>query len=236
MANCWLYIYESRALRRIYIGIANSMDRVFEDHNPDALALRDFEGTEILQTVLPFGSRADARKAEAIAIHVAVFAGQSVAATSEDGQTLTYTNRAGVYSTSELGPAILLREGNVNAASMTGTVFVPITASPLDGRVAPFGGSKGAVFADRASRYWNVARSKRPRVTRLVAVLTGPRKVILGDWDVRSTDSWHQPDPSWSRVEVPLVDEGDDDPRGIKGMTLDGHRLNSGVTYSPDLR
>lgn len=212
------------------------MDRVFEDHNSDALELLAADGTEIMQTVLPFSSRADARKAEAIAIHIAVFAGQNVAAATEDGRTMTYTNRAGVQSTSELGPAIFLRDGTIDAACMRGTLFVPITPSPLDGRVAPFGGSKGAVVADRASRFWNVSEWRRSRVTRLVAVLTGPRKVILGDWDVRLAVPWQRPDPESSRVEVPLIDEGDDDPRGIKGMTLVGHRLNSGVTYSQDLR
>lgn len=236
MAHCWLYIYENRERRQIYIGIADQMDRVFEDHNSDAMELLSADGTEIIQTVLPFSSRADARKAEAIAIHIAVFAGQDVAVTTEDGRSMTYTNRAGVQSTRELGPAIFLREGVVDAASMSGTIFVPITPSPLDGRVGPFGGSKGAVFADRASRYWNVALWKRSHITRVVAVLTGPRKVILGDWDVRSAESWRQPDPASSRVEIPLVDESDDDPRGVKGMTLSGHRLNSGVTYSQDLR
>jgi len=81
MAHCWLYIYENRERRQIYIGIADQMDRVFEDHNSDAMELLSADGTEIIQTVLPFSSRADARKAEAIGLFadegVAVGAGRS---------------------------------------------------------------------------------------------------------------------------------------------------------------
>ena len=55
----WLYIYEGaprsdEERRPIYIGIGESMGRVFEQHNPDAERLRDAEGTLIRQTVEPF--------------------------------------------------------------------------------------------------------------------------------------------------------------------------------------
>ena len=54
----WLYIYEGaprsdEERRPIYIGIGESMGRVFEQHNPDAERLRDAEGTLIRQTVEP---------------------------------------------------------------------------------------------------------------------------------------------------------------------------------------
>ncbi len=63
MANCWLYLYENQRDKSIYIGIADSMSRVFGAHNRAAERLRDAPGTVILQTVEPFSSRKDARKA-----------------------------------------------------------------------------------------------------------------------------------------------------------------------------
>lgn len=72
-SQCWLYIYENREQKSIYIGIAGNMERIFGVHNTEAATLRDAPGTLILQTTQPFGSHADARKAEAIAIHVAPF-------------------------------------------------------------------------------------------------------------------------------------------------------------------
>lgn len=236
MAECWLYLYENRAHRSLYVGIANSMSRVFEAHNEAAEALRDLPDTVILQTAEPFATRRDARKAEAIAIHVATLAGIDVATESEDGSLLRYTNRSGVVSTRELTSALLIRDGDVEAASLRGTVFVPVSPESIDGRVAPFGGLSGAAFADRAARYWNVAWDKRGRIERVIAVLTGGRNVILGDWDVDPTGRWQPLEDAGSRVEIPLRDPDADDPRGIKGMRLVGHRSNSGVTYSADLR
>ena len=67
----WLYIYEGaprgdeEERKSIYIGIGQSMGRVYEPHNPDAERLRDTEGTLIRQTVEPFSSREDALRAEA---------------------------------------------------------------------------------------------------------------------------------------------------------------------------
>ena len=236
MATCWLYIYENVAWNSVYIGIADSMDRVFQPHNPAAEALRDASGSTILQTLEPFSTRRDARKAEAIAIHIAAMAGMKVHGEDDSGHPLVSTNIAGVHSTKELGPAIFTREGVVPWNSLTGTVMVPISADQLDGRPAPFGGHGGAFFADRAQRHWNVAWWKRPRITRLLAVLKGGRGLILGDWDVASDAEWAQAWEGSSRIAIPLVDPEIDDPRGVKGMRLEGHRLNSGVTYSPDLR
>lgn len=70
MAECWLYIYENANLSSIYIGIADNMQRVYQSHNLAAEQLRDAPGSVALQTVKPFSSRADARKAEVIAIHI----------------------------------------------------------------------------------------------------------------------------------------------------------------------
>lgn len=246
MAECWLYLYENRAERSLYIGIADSMERVFAPHNKDAERLRDSPGSEILQTLKPFSSRADARKAEAIAIHVATLAGVRVTAETDTGETvtvandtgsiMTYTNRAGTISSSELGPAILVREGTLDVSTFAGTVFIPITANEIDGRPGPFGGRRGAVFADRTSKYWNIAKAKRPSIKRAIAVLVGGRNIVLGDWDVEPTDSWAPSEYGGTRIAIPLSTPEKDDPRGIKGMQITGHRLNSGPTYSADLR
>jgi predicted GIY-YIG superfamily endonuclease len=236
MAECWLYVYENTRRRAIYIGIADRMDRVFQAHNAAAEQLRDEPDTVILQTPVPFGSRRDARKAEAIAIHVATLAGIDVAVEDDDATLLRYTNRSGTVSTAELAPAIFVREGTLDASTLRRTLFVPISPGSIDGRVAPFGGHRGAVFADRVARYWNVGRRQRPRIERAIAVLTGGRNLVLGDWDVDPARDWTSSPNAGSRVEIPLRDWADDDPRGVKGMRLLGHRSNSGVTYSADLR
>ena len=62
----WLYIYEGaprgdEERRPIYIGIGESMGRVFEGHNPDAERLRDAEGKLIRQTVWEPQGRAQGR-------------------------------------------------------------------------------------------------------------------------------------------------------------------------------
>jgi len=86
----WLYIYEGaprgdeEERKSIYIGIGQSMGRVYEPHNPDAERLRDAEGTLIRQTLEPFSSREDALKAEAIAIHVASLMGLDPIYDAED--------------------------------------------------------------------------------------------------------------------------------------------------------
>jgi len=230
LAECWLYIYENANLNSIYIGIGNSMGRVYEAHNEAAEALRDAPGTVILQTVQPFSSREDALKAEAAAIHVANFA----------GTTIELTNLAEVQSSKLIGPAIFTRPGTVDWNNLTQTVIVGINADALEDRPAPFGAHGGALFAGRANKYWSVAQDKRKRVKRLIAVLTGSRHVILGDWDVATDDAWvtgtYAKYPT--RVEVPLVDAEQDDPRGVKGKLLvgTGFRLQSGVVYSPDLK
>lgn len=236
MTQCWLYIYENKNLNSIYIGIADDLDRVFQSHNPAAEQLRDAPGSVILQTVKPFSSRDDARKAEAIAIHIAAIAGTKVSVTDESGQVFTYTNSSGVQTTKELGPAILTRPGEIQWSGLTSTVIVPISADELEGRPAPYGALGGAIFAERASKYWQITPSKRPRVTRLIALLKGSRNIILGDWDVAPEREWVPSTASPNRVTVPLIDADCDDPRDKKGMRLAGLRMNSAVSYSPDLK
>jgi len=55
----------------LYIGIGDEMTRAWGPHNEYAEALLARRGAELLQTPEPFSTRADALKAEAIAIHLA---------------------------------------------------------------------------------------------------------------------------------------------------------------------
>ena len=130
----WLYIYEGaprsdeEERRSIYIGIGQSMGRVFEAHNPDAESLRDTEGTLIRQTVEPFSSREDALKAEAIAIHVASLMGLDPIYDAEDEDELfekndkSVTNISGTKTSKHLGPAIFTRPGEVAQDQMRETI------------------------------------------------------------------------------------------------------------------
>ena len=246
----WLYIYEgaprSEGERRsVYIGIGQSMGRVFEPHNPDAERLRDTEGTLIRQTVEPFSSREDALKAEAIAIHVASLMGLDPIYDAEDEDELfnkddkMVTNIAGTKTSKHLGPAIFTRDGEVAQDEMEGTIIVPITPNSLEGRASAFGGNPGEVFIERAAQAWNVAPDKRPKIRRLVAVLTGSRHVILGSWEVDPSLEWVlvNPDanpPFNKRIRVPVPHPENDNVDGIKGKCYVG-RLQVGVLYSPDI-
>ena len=141
----WLYIYEGAPCsdeeerRSIYIGIGQSMGRVFEPHNPDAELLRDTEGTLIRQTVEPFSSREDALKAEAIAIHVASLMGLDPIYDAEDEDELfekndkSVTNISGTKTSKHLGPAIFTRPGEVTQGEMRETIIVPISPDSLRG-------------------------------------------------------------------------------------------------------
>ena len=246
----WLYIYEGaprsddEERRRIYIGIGQSMGRVFEDHNPDAESLRDAEGTLIRQTVEPFSSREDALKAEAIAIHVASLMGLDPIYDAEDEDELfekndkPVTNISGTKTSKHLGPAIFTCDGEVAQVDMRETVIVPITADSLEGRVSPFGGNSGEVFIERAAEAWNVAPGKRPKIRRLVAVLKKAH-VILGSWEVDPSREWTlvNPDsnpPYSTRVRIPVPHPEQDNVKGFKGKLYVGS-LNSGVVYSPDI-
>lgn len=247
----WLYIYEGaprsyeEERRSIYIGIGQSMGRVFEPHNPDAERLRDTEGTLIRQTVEPFSSREDALKAEAIAIHVASLMGLDPIYDAEDEDELfekhdkSVTNISGTKTSKHLGPAIFTHEGEVAQDQMRETIIVPISPDSLEGRASAFGGNPGDVFIERAAQAWNVAPDKRPKIRRLVAVLTGSRHVILGSWEVDPSLEWVlvNPDanpPFNKRIRVPVPHPENDNVDGIKGKCYVG-RLQVGVLYSPDI-
>lgn len=234
----YLYLYENQD--SIYIGIADTMNRVWEPHNADAEALRNGAGSKILQTVEPFSTRADALKAEAIAIHVAVRAGKRVVldpgadneeVSIEDEGGLVVVNRAGVKSTRVLAPAVLQREGTVNFAELRGTAIVSIAAEAMDGRPAPYGATGGAIFSERARKYWTVASDKQAQIERLIAVLNGSNGLILGDWDVTVGASYGPDNDTF-----PLANPADDDPRGVKGMRLVGeYRTQPRQVYSSDV-
>lgn len=247
----WLYIYEGaprsyeEERRSIYIGIGQSMGRVFEPHNPDAERLRDTEGTLIRQTVEPFSSREDALKAEAIAIHVASLMGLDPIYDAEDEDELfekhdkSVTNISGTKTSKHLGPAIFTHEGEVAQDQMRETIIVPISPDSLEGRASAFGGNPGDVFIERAAQAWNVAPDKRPKIRRLVAVLTGSRHVILGSWEVDPSREWElvcpeASSPYSSRVRIPVPHPEQDDVDKMKGKRYVGH-LQVGVLYSPDI-
>src|SRR5699024_11514349 len=87
----------------------------------------------------------------------------------------------------------------------------------MDDRRGPYGGAGGAVFSQRAQKWWKIAPAKQHKVERLIAILAGSHGVILGDWDV-DVRSGYGPNGD----VFPLVDPADDDPRKIKGMRLVG--------------
>ncbi|MGQ4494798.1 hypothetical protein ACUH88_05760 [Dermabacteraceae bacterium P13095] len=244
----WLYLYENKENHSIYIGIGDNMGRVFGPHNPEAEELRDSLGTLIRQTVEPFSSREDALKAEAIAIHVASLIGLKTLYNPDQESELynldydLVTNIQGKKSTKHLGPAIFTREGKVSIEDLQETVIVPISPKDIAGRASAWGGNSGEVFAERAASYWNIALHKRQLVKRLVAVLTGPRRIILGSWEIDPSMEWHLipdhknlPSPYSTRVSVPILQPNNDNYNGIKGKEYIG-RLNQGVSYSPDIR
>ena len=241
----WLYIYEGaprsdeEGRRSIYIGIGKSMERVFESHNADAERLRDAEGTLIRQTVEPFSSREDALKAEAIAIHVASLMGLDPIYAAEDEEELfekddkSVTNIQGTKTSKHLGPAIFTRPGEVAQDELRNTIIVPISADSLEGRVSAFGGNTGEVFIERAAQYWNVASDKRPKIRKLVAVLTKAH-VILGSWEVDPSLEWELADPDTTCIRIPVPHPEDDDVDGFKGKRYVGTLQPRGV-YSPDI-
>jgi len=246
----WLYIYEGaprsdEERRPIYIGIGESMGRVFEGHNPDAERLRDAEGTLIRQTVDRGRGRQAALRAEAIAIHVASLMGLDPIYDAEDEDELfneddkMVTNIAGTKTSKHLGPAIFTRDGEVAQDEMKATIIVPITPDSLEGRASAFGGNPGEVFIERAAQAWNVAPDKRPKIRRLVAVLTGSRHVILGSWEVDPSREWELvcPDanpPYRTRVRVPVPHPENDDVDDFKGKRYVG-TLQPQPVYSPDI-
>jgi predicted GIY-YIG superfamily endonuclease len=229
----YLYLYEG-ADRRLYIGIGNEMTRPWEAHNEDAQALLAEPTTQVLQTPVPFSSRDDARKAEAIAIHVAALAGMRVVSDREDTREIVAqaTNRAGMKSTQHLVPAVLRKRGAIDYGTLEQTAIVVLKPGDIDERDSLHGGRDVATFVARAEKYWplKTACSAGYRPRRLLAIMKTSH-VIVGDWDLD--------------LEAPVLDDrfvlGDprnDDPRGVKGMRLDlaGARLGNQVTWSSDIR
>lgn len=246
--STYLYIYESRDRREVYIGIADNMSRVWEPHNLDAEAVRDSPGARILQTAEPFSTREAARKAEAIAIYLATRAGRTVHHLDETGEQedlgtvevneggLTVTNRAGTKSTAVLAPAVLYRPGmEVNYSELERTAIVRIRPDSIDHRPSPFGGLSGAKFAERAQKWWGLKEASltaRP-VRRLVAVLSGPQ-IVLGSWELCAP--WFVEEPGGWRFE--LEDADKDNVLDLKGRTLrfDVPYGLRNLGYSLDLR
>jgi hypothetical protein len=216
------------------------MSRVWEQRNEEATKILRDPSTKVLQTVEPFSTRDDALKAEAIAIHVAALTGKrvTVAPDDEDESTSFHDdegfvtlNRAGTESSTVLGPAILRKPGVVAYEDLRATAIVTISADSMDGRPSPYGMSSGAVFSERARKWWSVSPRLQTKVERLIAVLSGSGGLIVGDWDVDPRGSYGEDGDVF-----PLVDADADDPRGTKGMQLTGVRTQPNRIYSADLR
>lgn len=148
------------------------------------------------------------------------------------------TNMSGTKTSKHLGPATFTRPGEVSQGEMRETIIVPISADSLEGRASAFGGNPGDVFIERAAQYWNVAPDKRPKIRRLVAVLTKAH-VILGSWEVDPSREWKivNPDansPYNERIRVPVPHPENDNVDGIKGKHYVGDLQPQGV-YSPDI-
>ena len=229
----YLYLYDG-ADRRIYIGIGNEMTRPWQAHNDDAQALLAEPTTQVLQTPEPFSSWDDARKAEAIAIHVAALAGMRIFSDREDAREIVAqaTNRAGMKSTQHLVPAVHRKEGVIEYGTLEQTAIVVLWPGDIDERGSLHGGRDVATFVARAEKTWKLKTARlvgyRPR--RLLAIMKTSH-VIVGDWNLD--------------LEAPVLDDrfilADpriDDPRGVKGMRLElaGARLGNGVTWSSDIR
>ncbi len=210
------------------------MTRPWQAHNEDAQALLAEPTTQVLQTPEPFSSRDDARKAEAIAIHVAALAGMRILSDREDALEIVAqaTNRAGMKSTQHLVPAVLRKEGTIDYGTLKQTAIVVLKPGDIDERGSLHGGRDVATFVIRAEKVWplTTARSANYGPRRLLAIMKTSH-IIVGDWDLD--------------LETPVLDDRfvlaeprNDDPRGVKGMWLDlaGARLGNLVTWSSDIR
>lgn len=188
--------------------------------------------------------------AEAIAIHVASLMGMKPIIDSEQQSELfipeedsaTTTNIQGLKSTKFLEPAIYVKDGEVAHEDLSETIIVPISPKDIEGRPSAFGGNSGEFFADRARGYWNVAVQNRSKIRHLIAVLTGSRRIILGSWDVDPEREWtlipnheKRESPYRTRVEIPIINESQDNVKDLKGKTYLG-RLGQGVSYSADIK
>ena len=151
----------------------------------------------------------------------------------EEKDDKSVTNIAGTKTSKHLGPAILTRDGEVAQSEMRETIIVPISADSLEGRVSAFGGNAGEVFIERAAQYWNVASDKRPKIRKLVAVLTKAH-VILGSWEVDPSLEWELADPDSTCIRIPVPHPENDNVDDFKGKRYVGTLQPRGV-YSPDI-
>lgn len=231
--NNHLYLYQRVDAESghpyLYIGIGD-YTRPYGGHNADAEALRDHPATEVLVTPEPFSSREDARRAEALMIHLASLTGATLISDEETSPHLT--NRAGVKSTGHLVPALYRRDGTVDFHDLRECAIVPITPQSIDTRPTMHAGRTVSEFEKRAIGYWNLGTARRNRypLRRLLAVSVNVgMNVILGDWDL--ADDPIADDGRSFRLKNP----GCDDPRSVKGMTLVNKRMNMTQTYSADV-
>ena len=246
----WLYIYEGaprgdeEERRPIYIGIGERMGRVFEQHNPDAERLRDAEGTLIRQTLEPFSS-ARTRSRPRLSRSTSPLSWGWIRSMTLRTRTSCST-RMTRWSRTLRGRRRASTWGRRFSRAMVRSLRMIWRGRSLchhpefsRGRASAFGGNPGEVFIERAAQAWNVAPDKRPKIRRLVAVLTGSRHVILGSWEVDPSREWElvcpeASSPYSSRVRIPVPHPEQDDVDEMKGKRYVGH-LQVGVLYSPDI-
>lgn len=235
--GAYLYIAENTSAREIYIGIGTSTSRIYGAHNPEAERLIKDRGTELWQTEQKFSTRDDARRAEAVAIHVAASAGKRVILDSDDPLTefLIPTNRAGIKSSRYLVPVVPRKDGTVAFSSLTNTAIVTMKPEALandPGRGSVHGAKSSQELAARALTSWSLdaSRNRKDKVSRLIARMKSS-SIIIADWDLNPEES--------TRDDAFLPANPEEiDPRGTCGMTLDleGARLGNTVTWSQDIR
>jgi hypothetical protein len=235
--GAYLYIAESTGTHEIYIGIGTSTSRIYGAHNPEAERLIKDSDTELWQTEQKFSTRDDARRAEAVAIHIAASAGKRVILDSDDplNEFLSPTNRAGIKSSRFLVPVVPRKEGTVPFSSLTNTAIVTMKPEALTndpGRGSVHGAKTPQELAARALTSWSLdaSRRRKDKVSRLIARMKSSN-VIIADWDLNPEE------PTREDAFLP-VDSQKIDPRGTRGMTLDleGARLGNTVTWSQDIR
>lgn len=251
MSQSHIYIYEntrdSDNQPAVYIGIGDQL-RPYGPHNEHATALRQSPMTDVIITHESFSTRRDARRAEAIAIHIASLMGAEVIIDSEteaDGEMqeihqetrTAVTNRSGMVSTSHLGPAVYTKGGDMDFFDLQHTALVTLDPTRFGDRGAIHFGSPPEQMAERARKWWSLGRAAHndyaPR--RLLAVMKATN-VILGDWDlVAETPIVHIDEDTREFNGFNLVNPSNDDPRGVKGMTLKHFRGSQGVAWSQDI-
>lgn len=232
----YLYIYANPVRRQVYVGIGLRTSRIFESHNSAAEELLEDPETELLQTPVPFGSREDARQAEAAAIYVAHLMGAQVLSDLDGDAGEPVTNRAGVLSTGHLVPSVMRRDGTVTFEELRRTAVVVLSMDSIDERGTLHAGRRAATFAERAEKWWGLGaaidRGARPR--RLLAVMRGSA-VVLGQWHLCEDRPMERSEQGGVFL---LADPEEDDAEGLKGRTLlwQGNGPGGSLKWSLDLR